>query len=320
MARKNAQPEMFDDEPGFGSGLLGLAGQTIAAHPSLAGGTAAFLVIFGFVASNALWNQPGAHPAPILKTREIVQPANATETGAQDAGALTPEAIRSAAETGTTYRIERRDTTPTASIPVPEARKPVPGGAVAVAPAIPQAQGDAVLARIQEILTSTGHYSGAIDGLIGPKSRAAIGAWQKQAGLNPTGEPSAALLKIMEGGNAAPAATRSADSPAPSAQAAPVPAPRPQKTARPAEVAAIAPAQDARPPVTEPAPAARTDDLVRRIQEGLSNIAYADITVDGVAGSQTRAAIEAFEKHYRLPVTGEPNQQVLKKLMEIGAL
>ncbi len=61
-------------------------------------------------------------------------------------------------------------------------------------------------------------------------------------------------------------------------------------------------------------------ELVRQIQSGLSNIAYADITVDGVAGSQTRAAISAFEKHYRLPVTGEPNETVLNKLLEIGAL
>jgi len=74
-------------------------------------------------------------------------------------------------------------------------------------------------------------------------------------------------------------------------------------------------------PVTIPAVIAEgPSELVQQIQSGLSNIAYADITVDGVAGSQTRAAISAFEKHYRLPVTGEPNETVLKKLLEIGAL
>ncbi|MNI99193.1 putative peptidoglycan binding domain protein [compost metagenome] len=52
----------------------------------------------------------------------------------------------------------------------------------------------------------------------------------------------------------------------------------------------------------------------------MSNLAYADIVVDGVAGDQTRAAIRHFEKHYRLPQTGEPNAKVLKKLKEIGAL
>ena len=57
-----------------------------------------------------------------------------------------------------------------------------------------------------------------------------------------------------------------------------------------------------------------------QIQRGLSNIAYTDISVDGVAGAQTKAAIRRFEKHYRLPETGEPNELVLKKLKSIGAL
>ena len=51
-----------------------------------------------------------------------------------------------------------------------------------------------------------------------------------------------------------------------------------------------------------------------------ANIAYADVEVDGVAGEQTKAAIRRFEKHYRLPETGEPNAMVLKKLKSIGAL
>ena len=42
--------------------------------------------------------------------------------------------------------------------------------------------------------------------------------------------------------------------------------------------------------------------------------------VDGLIGEKTRTAIRHFEKHYRLPVTGEPNEQVLAKLKDIGAL
>jgi peptidoglycan hydrolase-like protein with peptidoglycan-binding domain len=65
---------------------------------------------------------------------------------------------------------------------------------------------------------------------------------------------------------------------------------------------------------------APASNLVLQIQKGLSNIAYTDVEVDGVAGSQTKAAIRRFEKHYRLPETGEPNDLVLKKLKAIGAL
>ena len=60
--------------------------------------------------------------------------------------------------------------------------------------------------------------------------------------------------------------------------------------------------------------------MVMQIQKGLSNIAYSSVSVDGVAGEQTKAAIRRFQKHYRLPETGEPDMAVLKKLQDIGAL
>jgi peptidoglycan hydrolase-like protein with peptidoglycan-binding domain len=63
-----------------------------------------------------------------------------------------------------------------------------------------------------------------------------------------------------------------------------------------------------------------TVDLVLKIQKGLSNMAYANVGVDGVPGEQTRTAIRHFQKHYNLPENGEPSEAVLKKLKEIGAL
>lgn len=68
------------------------------------------------------------------------------------------------------------------------------------------------------------------------------------------------------------------------------------------------------------ADAATPSNLTMAIQKGLANLAYRDVTVDGVPGEQTREAIRHFEKHYRLPVTGEPNEAVLEKLKKIGAL
>jgi peptidoglycan hydrolase-like protein with peptidoglycan-binding domain len=78
---------------------------------------------------------------------------------------------------------------------------------------------------------------------------------------------------------------------------------------------AAAPAQSAKRP--DPVPASQ---MVLQIQRGLSNIAYTDVEVDGVAGTQTKAAIKRFQKHYRLPETGEPDEIVLQKLKAIGAL
>jgi len=303
---------LFEDETGASQGILGLLGSVISAHPSLAGGSVAFAVIFGFVATNALWHQPGQHPAPILKTRDVASSAPPLASAKPDA--MTPLIKGAPTRTVTTYRIERSDETPTASIPVP----------VAPAPAVPQAApevsaapaSDPVLMQIQTALARNGLYTGEIDGLMGPKSAAAIRAWEKANGYSETGEASAALLAVME---QASVQSRMQAAPVEVASSQPVVLPTP----KPAPAAPVV-ASDARAgePVTIPAAIAQgaASELVQQIQSGLSNIAYADITVDGVAGSQTRAAISAFEKHYRLPVTGQPNEIVLKKLIEIGAL
>ena len=50
------------------TGLVALGGLA-ARNPTLIGGTCAFIVVFSFVAANALWYQPGGHPAPFLKMR-----------------------------------------------------------------------------------------------------------------------------------------------------------------------------------------------------------------------------------------------------------
>lgn len=308
MSRQRVSPDLFDDETGGGQGILGMLGSLVSAHPSLAGGSVAFAVIFGFVASNAIWHQPGRHPAPILKTREAAAPA-VPVAAARQVTQETPFIKGVPTRTVTTYRIERSDNTPTASIPVPNA-VPAPAVAESVAEAAPASASDPVLARMQAILAEKGLYSGEIDGLMGPKSAAAIRAWEKTNGYVETGEASPGLLAVMDKASA-PAAPVEVASSQPAAR--PTPKPRP----------APAVASDARAgePVTIQALIADgPSELVRQIQSGLSNIAYADITVDGVAGSQTRAAISAFEKHYRLPVTGEPNETVLKKLREIGAL
>jgi len=313
MPRQRVSPDLFEDETGNGQGILGLLGSIVSAHPSLAGGSVAFAVIFGFVATNALWHQPGQHPAPILKTRDVASSTLPVTSVQPDV--MTPLIKGAPTRTVTTYRIERSDDTPTASIPVP----------VAPAPAVPQVSpdiatapaSDPVLVQIQTVLAEMGLYSGEVDGLMGPKSAAAIRTWEKNNGYTQTGEANTALLAIMDQARA----QRGAQTPVQPAPAEAASQPVVLPTPKPVPAPAVASDARAGEPVTIPAVIAQGPSaLVQQIQSGLSNIAYADITVDGVAGSQTRAAISAFEKHYRLPVTGEPNETVLKKLLEIGAL
>ncbi|MDF1607295.1 peptidoglycan-binding domain-containing protein [Hoeflea sp. YIM 152468] len=312
MPRQRVSPDLFEDEnAGIGRRLLGLCGQAVSAHPSLAGGSVAFAVIFGFVAANALWHQPGRHPAPILKTREVASAATPLaalrpETEAGETRFVNGVPARSV----TTYRIERSDDTPTASIPVPNTPPVVaspdiaaPGRGVESTQAGSAA--DPVLSQIQTILARNGLYSGEIDGLMGPKSAAAIRDWEKDNGYSQTGEATAALLAIMMEAKSQPAPVDVVSRMISNSEPATAGAPR---TGQPVTVPAESDLQ------------AGPSELVRQIQAGLSNIAYADISIDGVAGAQTRTAISAFEKHYRLPVTGQPNETVLNKLVEIGAL
>lgn len=202
------------------TGLVALGGLA-ARHPSVVGGACAFLVVFSFVAANALWYQPGGHPAPFLKMRSADNSLGFTATK--------PEP-----HDQTTFVIERQE------------------------------EGEAL---------------------------------PEVTGVTPAERPFDEVATLIE---RQPAQTSAKD------EADPIAAAILEAEADPGVTSAVA----------KPAPS----DLVMKIQKGLGNIAYTDIAVDGLIGEKTRTAIRHFEKHYRLPVTGEPNEQVLAKLKDIGAL
>ncbi|MEM6374347.1 MAG: peptidoglycan-binding protein, partial [Pseudomonadota bacterium] len=52
---------------------------------------------------------------------------------------------------------------------------------------------------LQERLTARGFDTGGADGVIGPKSRAAISAYQTSIGVEATGDPSVAILQSLGG-------------------------------------------------------------------------------------------------------------------------
>ena len=200
---------------------LAALGGLAARHPTVVGGTCAFVVVFSFVAANALWYQPGGHPAPFLKMRSADNSLGFTATKPE------PHDV-------TTFVIERAEE----GEPLPEVTD-----------------------------------------------------------VTPAERPFDEVAKVIE----SKPAQMQAD-----VEEAPVAAAILQAEADPAVTSAVA----------RPVPS----ELVMKIQKGLSNIAYTDIAVDGLIGEKTRTAIRHFEKHYRLPVTGEPNEKVLAKLKDIGAL
>lgn len=318
--RKRKQPERKKaarSAPGLAMRGLALAGRGVALvgrlaarHPLTAGGTAAFAVVFSFVAANAMWYQHGAHPSPLLRTRvPLVSPETAERIAVAEGAEIEPRNV-------TTFVIKREDDKETDSVEdviaaaasETPAEKPSPERVASV----PDTSASPLVADVQKELNRIGLYDGMPDGRPGPRTSAAILRFEKQAGRAETATASAELLRAL----------RSAPG---QKLAAAMPASRPYADPKKAvadvdPVAAAIRSAETDKMLTPRAEIPVSSELVLNIQKGLSNLAYADIVVDGVAGDQTRTAIRHFEKHYRLPQTGEPNPRVLKKLKEIGAL
>ncbi|MFK3778218.1 peptidoglycan-binding protein [Agrobacterium sp. NPDC089420] len=299
--RKRKSPKKTTAQIGVGlvSLVVAAIGREILRRPKLVGGSGAFAVVFGFVAANALWYQPGVHPSPFLRTRDAENPNGI-------AGYRPAEPLGTHGNV-TTFRIERPAETETAQPPATE---------TAALPAAESQKPQQIVADIQAELKKRGLYEGEADGRMGPKTAAAIMFFEETLGMEQTGEPTTRVLAALRIDGATVAA---------------IPKDRPSDTGGGVEIDPVAAAirkAEAPRPKAEPVslnsaaatarPASR--ELIAKIQQGLINIAYADVKVDGVAGQQTRNAIRAFEKHYRLPETGEPSEVVLKKLKSIGAI
>lgn len=314
--RKSPRKAATRKEPGFVSVAARAVGQQVLRHPRLVGGCAAFFVVFGFVAANALWYQPGHHPSPFLRTRDEENPNGIP--GYRLASGL--------GENGnvTTFRIERQtDNAPglpqTPAAAVPSAQ---PGAVPAATPQAPVAhQPSELVAEIQRELARRGLYEGPADGMPGPLTTAAILFFEETVGMEQTGEPTSRVLAAMKIDSATTVAAipkalpkdRPAEPNSGGVAVDPVAAAiRNAETSTPKAQSVSLSSADAKKHAPK--------DLIAKIQQGLVNIAYADVKVDGMAGEQTRTAIRNFEKHYRLPETGEPNEAVLKKLKSIGAL
>ncbi|PKA40323.1 peptidoglycan-binding protein [Rhizobium sullae] len=304
--RKSPKGRRGRQQPGLlltGAAALGGVGMTgasalggvIARNPSVAGGTTAFIVIFSFVAANALWYQPGTHPHPFFRTRDVLSPFSIGRPTVEEPH---PNEV-------TTFKIER----------------PGDEGAAATTNATPPAaatgeQPSQLVMDIQQELIRRGLYNGTADGIIGPRTTAAILFFEETVGMPQSGNATPDVLAALRTDSIGPLT---------------VPAEKPREdvtskaSAEDPVAAAIRSAEKQiktapAAPKQVPPPELTNADLVLKIQKGLSNMAYANVGVDGVAGEQTRTAIRRFQKHYNLPETGEPNEAVLKKLKEIGAI
>jgi peptidoglycan hydrolase-like protein with peptidoglycan-binding domain len=74
------------------------------------------------------------------------------------------------------------------------------------------------------------------------------------------------------------------------------------------------------PPAAIPSASGPSADAYRKVQTALNQIGYGPIPVDGKAGKDTADAIRRFELDNALPMSGVPDDGVVKRLTAIGAL
>jgi peptidoglycan hydrolase-like protein with peptidoglycan-binding domain len=200
---------------------------------------------------NVLFMQAGSHPAPIFNKAAAKQVANSLP-------ALVPRPRPS-------ERVAASGSSPTTASPAP-ARPP----------------GD-IINDIQRELARRGYYDGAVDGLYGPKTDAAIRDFEQVAALKPSAEPTEALLQAI---------MRS-------------------------------PVRSTKPPIASPGrpPPGRNEPdklapsrRVMALQRALADYGYGQIKPTGIIDAETQAAIEKFERERKLPITGQVSENIAREL------
>ncbi len=137
----------------------------------------------------------------------------------------------------------------------------------------------AEVSSLQELLSKRGFYNGAVDGIMGPQTRTAIVAAQKNYGLVADGIAGTQTLTALESG----------------ASSVTVAAKNPETTS--ATVTAKA-----------------SDKDVAALQQLLAKRGFYNGAIDGVKGAQTKAAIAAAQKDYGLTIDGIAGAQTMAAL------
>jgi peptidoglycan hydrolase-like protein with peptidoglycan-binding domain len=171
----------------------------------------------------------------------------------------------------------------------------------APAAARPRAQ---VVADIQRELSRRGFFDGAVDGVYGARTDAAIRDFEHAAGLKPSAQPDEALLRGI-------ARSPVAATPATPVTSSTTPAARPAG-AKSASAAAKPATQGLVPPAPIP-----TSKRVVAVQRALADFGYGQVRPTGVLGAETRAAIERFERERKLPVTGQISERLTRELAAV---
>jgi peptidoglycan hydrolase-like protein with peptidoglycan-binding domain len=142
-------------------GIRALLRRALGRNPIDAIGLFVLLIAAGSILINALYRQPGPHPAPIfsIKPRPVAS---------EPAGGVVPAMPHARPESIVTTKPE--------------------------AAARPRAD---IITDIQRELSRRGLYDGPVDGMVGPKTDSAIRDFETSTKLKVTGEPSEEVLRAI---------------------------------------------------------------------------------------------------------------------------
>ena len=194
-----------------------------------------------------------------------------------------------------------------------------------------QADQTAMILAVQRQLTMFGYYVGPLDGMEGTQTREAILAYQDAMGMPATGRVSLHLVDVLTGRKSfSPVGVnQSVTTTQAIGQTSNIPSiaalPRPKPTAYPKGTVATKRLKVPFPQQTgseAPVPpnAIPKDPVLAKVQSALKRFGYGDLTVDGLMGSATRAAISAFQRSRGHPVTGTVNDRLLQEMIIMGYL
>ena len=140
---------------------------------------------------------------------------------------------------------------------------------------------DPLVEEVQRQLRAGGFYKGAVDGVIGKRTRLAIEAYQKAMNLEVTGEPSGELAEHI------------------------------RYTRQITEASLFT-------GTIEPDPDTAMRAQTKRVQVGLAELGYSPGEISGVLTIQTGAAIKSFERDRGLDETGEVTDELLRELNKLS--
>jgi peptidoglycan hydrolase-like protein with peptidoglycan-binding domain len=199
------------------------------------------------------------------------------------------------------------DTVPVAT---PMSEAPAAGQVVSGQPAD---QGLVLL--IQRELQVAGYDPGPQDGASGPKFSAAVTAYQRANRMRVDGHASTELLSRLardnlDVGRAAPPASKAA----PASGLAVMPSAEIRQDAARGRTEGLESGAAVQFPARVRAPAPTGRELVRAIQERLSDRGYYEGPLDGDLGPKTRQAIQVYQRVQRDQSTGQPSRALYEEL------